>query len=134
MVPGLAWAIANHAVNQCKSFGFFATHFHELTEMSKTNPGVANYHVSAHTTANSITMMYEVKPGACDESFGIHVAELVKFPQCVIQVRARGWCVGVQIAGLHGVRRVLWRVTASLTTRAGGQAKSEPFGGGNTFR
>ena len=90
-MPGLAWAIANYAVNKCQSFGFFATHFHELTDMSKTNAGVANYHVSAHTTADSITMMYEVKPGACDESYGIHVAELVKFPQCVIKVSVSPW-------------------------------------------
>lgn len=85
-LAGLAWAIADYAVTKCGSFGFFATHFHELTDLAKSNACVANFHVAANTTTDSITFMYEVKEGACDRSYGIHVAELVKFPESVIKV------------------------------------------------
>ncbi|CAA0838658.1 DNA mismatch repair protein MSH2 [Striga hermonthica] len=93
---GLAWAICEHIVKVIKAPTFFATHFHELTvlahgsygdeQTSKKLPGVANYHVSAHIDSSSrkLTMLYKVEPGACDQSFGIHVAEFAKFPDSVV--------------------------------------------------
>ena len=81
---GLAWAIADHLVNQCQSLAFFATHFHELTAMARDTKAVANLHVAAHTEDNLITMLYNVRPGPCDRSYGIHVAEVVGFPPEVL--------------------------------------------------
>ncbi|KAL6497204.1 MutS-like protein [Orobanche gracilis] len=93
---GLAWAICEHMVKVIKAPTFFATHFHELTvlahgnygdyQTSKKLTGVANYHVSAHIDSSSrkLTMLYKVEPGACDQSFGIHVAEFAKFPESVV--------------------------------------------------
>ncbi|KAL3627090.1 MutS-like protein [Castilleja foliolosa] len=96
-IAGLAWAICEHIVNVIKAPTFFATHFHELTvlangkngdeqQSSKQLVGVANYHVSAHIDSSSrkLTMLYKVEPGACDQSFGIHVAEFAKFPESVV--------------------------------------------------
>ncbi|KAM7277946.1 hypothetical protein ACFE04_005080 [Oxalis oulophora] len=92
---GLAWAICEHIVEVIKAPSLFATHFHELTSLAHNNSksdctkqmaSVENYHVSAHIDSSSrkLTMLYKVEPGACDQSFGIHVAEFAKFPESVV--------------------------------------------------
>ena len=103
---GLAWAIAEYIVSKVRACAAFATHFHELTRLGETWGQVRNLHVVAHVDEKDkdadamevdgkaqkrreVTLLYRVEPGVSDQSFGIHVAELLRFPDKVVRMARR---------------------------------------------
>lgn len=84
---------ARHIASEIHAFCLFATHFHELTALDQEISHVKNLHVVAHVSGDSadksqdITLLYKVEHGICDQSFGIHVAQLANFPENVVKVR-----------------------------------------------
>jgi DNA mismatch repair protein MutS len=86
----IAWAVAEHlATNRrARPKTLFATHYHEMTEMADSLPGVVNCHVAAREWRDDIVFLRKVVPGRADRSYGIQVARLAGMPPEVI-ARAR---------------------------------------------
>lgn len=72
----LAWSIAQYLGNKIKSYGLFATHYLEMTELPELHNNIKNYHVSAIDQGNSIVFTHLIEEGAASKSYGLHVADL----------------------------------------------------------
>ena len=81
---GLAWAISHYIASEIQAFSLFATHFHEITKLATELPAVFNCHVDAIANDNEFTLLYKLKPGGSNKSFGIEVAKIAGFPDDVI--------------------------------------------------
>jgi DNA mismatch repair protein MutS len=81
----LAWSIVEHLHNQVGAKTLFATHYHELTELSGRLPRVRNYNVAVREWNDQIVFLRKIVEGGTDKSYGIHVARLAGVPQAVIE-------------------------------------------------
>ncbi len=63
----------------------FATHFHELTDLQRLLPGIANYTFAVREWQDEVVFLYKVIAGASDQSYGIHVAKLAGLPHSVTE-------------------------------------------------
>ena len=81
----IAWAVSEYLLNVNGSKSIFATHYHELTELTKYHAEVANFHVAVKEKGEEIIFIRKILPGATDRSYGIHVAKLAGLPHSVIQ-------------------------------------------------
>ncbi|MBE3638261.1 DNA mismatch repair protein MutS [Mangrovicoccus algicola] len=84
----IAWAVLEHlhGANRCRAL--FATHYHELTQLADTLPGVVNATVAVKEWQGEVIFLHEVKDGAAAASYGVQVARLAGLPDTVI-ARAR---------------------------------------------
>lgn len=82
----IAWAIAEYLHEHPKFRGktLFATHYHELNEMTSQFERIRNFNVSVKETGNRILFLRKLTPGGSEHSFGIHVAKLAGMPAQVI--------------------------------------------------
>jgi DNA mismatch repair protein MutS len=83
----IAWAVAEHlATNpRAQPKTLFATHYHELTDLADSIPGVVNHHVVAREWHDDIIFLRKVEPGRSDRSYGIQVARLAGLPPETVQ-------------------------------------------------
>ena len=83
----IAWAVAEHlATNpRAQPKTLFATHYHELTDLADSVPGVVNHHVVAREWHDDIIFLRKVEPGRSDRSYGIQVARLAGLPPETVQ-------------------------------------------------
>jgi DNA mismatch repair protein MutS len=82
----IAWAIVeylhNHPKNKAKTL--FATHYHELNQLSSDLERVKNFNVSVKEVGNKVLFMRKLKEGGSEHSFGIHVAQMSGMPNQVV--------------------------------------------------
>ncbi len=82
----IAWSVVEYIHNhpRLRARTFFATHFHELTQLSELLPGVRNYNVAVSENGTQVIFLHKIIPGGADRSYGIHVAQLAGIPRPVI--------------------------------------------------
>jgi DNA mismatch repair protein MutS len=80
----IAWSVAEYLHDEVKARTLFATHYHELTELELTRPGVRNYNVAVREWNEQVIFLRKIVKGGADKSYGIQVARLAGLPAGVI--------------------------------------------------
>jgi len=82
----IAWAITEYLHNQplVKPKTLFATHYHELNQLSEDFPRIKNFNVAVKEVDNKVIFLRKLKPGGSAHSFGIHVAQIAGMPQPIV--------------------------------------------------
>jgi len=81
----IAWSVAEHLHDTIKARTLFATHYHELTDLSRTREAVENYNVAVREWNDDIIFLRKILPGTADKSYGIQVARLAGLPPTIIE-------------------------------------------------
>ncbi|MDB4714736.1 DNA mismatch repair protein MutS [Flavobacteriaceae bacterium] len=86
----IAWAIAEYLhQHPAKPKTLFATHYHELNEMTQTFERIKNFNVSVKELKDSVLFLRKLTPGGSAHSFGIHVAKMAGMPKTVLATAER---------------------------------------------
>ncbi|MBN7814410.1 DNA mismatch repair protein MutS [Algoriphagus pacificus] len=82
----IAWSIVEYLHNhaQYKAKTLFATHYHELNQLTEDFPKIKNFNVSVKEVGNKVIFMRKLKAGGSEHSFGIHVAQMAGMPNPVV--------------------------------------------------
>ncbi|WP_299891652.1 DNA mismatch repair protein MutS [uncultured Lacinutrix sp.] len=81
----IAWAISEYLhEHPAKAKTLFATHYHELNEMTETFSRIKNFNVSVKELKDNVLFLRKLVEGGSEHSFGIHVAKLAGMPQQVL--------------------------------------------------
>ena len=83
----IAWAMIEYIHNhpRLRARTLFATHYHELIQLSELLPGVRNYNVAVSESEGKVVFLHKIVVGGTDRSYGIHVAQLAGMPRPVVQ-------------------------------------------------
>jgi DNA mismatch repair protein MutS len=81
----IAWSVSEHLhdVVGCKTV--FATHYHELTQLSDSLVAVRNYNVQVREVGDQVLFLHRLQPGGADRSYGIEVGRLAGLPPAVLK-------------------------------------------------
>jgi DNA mismatch repair protein MutS len=84
----IAWAVTEHIHDEVGCKTVFATHYHELTQLSEELSAVRNFNVRVREVGEEILFLHTLEPGGADRSYGIEVGRLAGLPRPVLK-RAR---------------------------------------------
>ncbi len=116
----VAWAALEWICSRVRARTLFATHYHELTHLEGTLPGLSNAHMAVDSStrtsstgsADSLRFLYKLNEGPTNESFGIHVARMAGLPKPVIE---RAWQVLESLESQQGAKTGLAGNTSQLS-------------------
>jgi len=86
----IAWAVTEFLHNTIGCKTIFATHYHELTQLTEELAHARNFNVAVREAGDEIVFLHRLEPGGTDRSYGIHVGQLAGLPAPVV---ARAWQV-----------------------------------------
>ncbi|MBX2998940.1 MAG: DNA mismatch repair protein MutS [Caldilineaceae bacterium] len=103
----IAWAVVEYIHNHpsLRAKTLFATHYHELTDLSERLPHVINYHVAVDDSGEAVVFLHRILPGKADRSYGVHVAQIAGLPKAVVH-RAEEILADLERSGAAGPRRI----------------------------
>ena len=78
----LAWAILEHLHDQIQCRTLFATHYHELIDLERKMMNLICYTMKVREWKGDVVFLHQVMAGAADRSYGIHVAQVGRYPAC----------------------------------------------------
>jgi DNA mismatch repair protein MutS len=81
----LAWAITEHLHDEVQCRTMFATHYHELTDLTTTLKHAANWNVAVQESNDDVVFLHRIVEGAAGRSYGIHVAKIAGVPRRVTE-------------------------------------------------
>jgi DNA mismatch repair protein MutS len=84
----IAWAVTEHLHEKIGAKTIFATHYHELTQLSGMLNGLVNFNVAVREVGDDIVFLHHLRPGGADRSYGIEVGRLAGLPDSLVS-RAR---------------------------------------------
>ncbi|ODT04903.1 MAG: DNA mismatch repair protein MutS [Gemmatimonadetes bacterium SCN 70-22] len=80
----IAWAVSEHLHDRTGAKTVFATHYHELTQLSDELDAVRNFNVAVREVGEQVLFLHRLQPGGADRSYGIEVGRLAGLPEAVI--------------------------------------------------
>lgn len=84
----IAWAVTEHIHDQIGAKTIFATHYHELTQLTEELSHACNFNVAVRESGEDIIFLHRLQPGGADRSYGIHVGRIAGLPERVV---GRAW-------------------------------------------
>ncbi len=96
----IAWAVTEHLHNVVGCKTVFATHYHELTQLTEELAHARNGNVAVREVGDEIVFLHRLEPGGADRSYGIHVGRLAGLPGPVVE---RAWAVLRSLEAGHHV-------------------------------
>ena len=86
----IAWAVTEFLHNRIGCKTVFATHYHELTQLTEELAHARNFNVAVREVGDEVVFLHRLEPGGADRSYGIHVGRLAGLPAAVVN---RAWQV-----------------------------------------
>ncbi|MBN2015612.1 DNA mismatch repair protein MutS [Candidatus Dojkabacteria bacterium] len=106
----IAWAVAEYIHNKVGAKTLFATHYHELVDLSKYLHKVKNYNFTVKEYNGKIIFLRKLKQGGTDKSYGVHVAEFSGIPGEVIK-KAEEILMSLEQEGMFEVKHIESEIT-----------------------